>query len=554
MILNAHNTSTGVTFAPRIASAIADNGGPTDVIKTGPGNVSLLSDDNSYTGRTIINDGRLYIGGHGANSGVLGSGDVVLNGGTLSLYRTNNSSYVLTNTITGHGTIAVGSGGGQGNGTLILAADNTYSGVTTVGGSASGGTIQVGDGGTTGTVGTSVIDLSTADSRSFIFNRSNTYQVDNLIQGGTTSSAYLKQNGTGTVILTNSANSYAGVTQINAGTLIAAADHVLGLATSTSPENQITTVAAGATLGFQGDIDYLTPEPVTITGAGDAGNARVGAIDNVSGVNLFAGPITLASDSTIGSSAGRLTLTGGIDGDAPGRQLTVTGPGNLVIGGAGLGANIAGVFKTGSGMLDLADVHVNPVHADVLEGRLLVNGSLTESTSTVVVRSGATLGGNGDLAGAVTVEAGGILAPGNSPGILTVGSLSLDAGALFSVEIVGGVAGVGYDQLVVTGGPIDITDAILHLNPIRSVTSGQVLTIIDNLHASDLIVGMFAGLGEGDTIFLSGRPFATISYVGGTGNDVTLTVIPEPATAGLLALAILGLGRRGRLTYGGTET
>src|SRR5262249_34827358 len=40
---------------------------------------------------------------------------------------------------------------------------------------------------------------------------------------------------------------------------------------------------------------------------------------------------------------------------------------------------------------------------------------------------------------------------------------------------------------------------------------------------TDAVVGTFAGLAQGATVLIGGRPF-TISYTGGDGNDVVLTV------------------------------
>src|SRR5262249_19304989 len=57
----------------------------------------------------------------------------------------------------------------------------------------------------------------------------------------------------------------------------------------------------------------------------------VGALNNAAGADTFAGPITLASDATIGSTAGTLTLTGAV---ASNFGLTFAGAGNTVVNGA----------------------------------------------------------------------------------------------------------------------------------------------------------------------------------------------------------------------------
>lgn len=114
----------------------------------------------------------------------------------------------------------------------------------------------------------------------------------------------ITKSGTGTWTLSRS-NTYTGATTISAGTLVAAANSALGTT------GGATTVNSGGTLGFQGGINYSTAEAVTINGTGAAG--RSGAIDNISGTNTFAGPITVATNAQIGATAGALTLNGAIN-------------------------------------------------------------------------------------------------------------------------------------------------------------------------------------------------------------------------------------------------
>src|SRR5690606_1286667 len=119
------------------------------------------------------------------------------------------------------------------------------------------------------------------------------------------------------------------------------------------------------------------------------------------------------------------------------------------------------------------------------------------------------------------------------------------ADASFAVEIVGSAAGVGYDQLNVIGA-VDLGGASLTLVGVpRGVQRGQLLTLINN-DGSDPITGTFANLGEGDKVYFAGRHFAFISYVGGTGNDVVLTIIPEPASAVALLIGTALTRRRHR--------
>src|SRR5207245_1859416 len=72
------------------------------------------------------------------------------------------------------------------------------------------GTLQVGNGGTSGTLGAGNITNNAA----LVFNRSDTITVTNAISG----TGALTQNGSGTLILTN-ANTFSGGVTISAGTL-----------------------------------------------------------------------------------------------------------------------------------------------------------------------------------------------------------------------------------------------------------------------------------------------------------------------------------------------
>jgi hypothetical protein len=77
-----------------------------------------------------------------------------------------------------------------------------------------------------------------------------------------------------------------------------------------------------------------------------------------------------------------------------------------------------------------------------------VNGSIA---GVVNVTNNATLGGSGNVAGLVTVASGGALSPGNSPGVLTVGSLALQSGAQTDIELGGNTRGSLYDAVVSSG-------------------------------------------------------------------------------------------------------
>ena len=122
-----------------------------------------------------------------------------------------------SDTVTFAGTIGGTGGLAQiGPGTLILTADNTFTGTTNI---AAGSTLQLGNGGTTGTVAGNVVD-----NRLLSFNRSNTLDIAGIISG----TGSVQQNGAGTTVLSGT-NTYTGGTVVNAGTLTVNNPQALGL-------------------------------------------------------------------------------------------------------------------------------------------------------------------------------------------------------------------------------------------------------------------------------------------------------------------------------------
>ena len=191
----------------------------------------------------------------------------------------------------------------------------------------------------------------------------------------------------GTLILSGN-NTFSGALTINPFVKVVAS-HANALGTTAGG----TTVNGGGTLSLNLGGTYAS-ESLTLNGSGVGG---VGALENLSGVDILNGNITLASASTIGLTGGSLTLGGIISGAFP---LTITG-------------------VSTANTLTLAGMNTYSAGTIINGGAVLVNGSLPVGNAVRV--SGGALGGSGTINGPVVTQAGAVLQPGG--GGPTVGKL-----------------------------------------------------------------------------------------------------------------------------------
>ena len=229
-------------------------------------------------------------------------------------------------------------------------------------------------------------------------------------------------------------------------------------------------------------------------------------------------------------------------GSIAGAGSFILGPLNeLTVGSNNLSTEVSGVIsghlftvggslvKTGTGTLTLSGANTYAGATHVIGGTLEVDGSISDSATTV--SSGGMLTGNG-LTGAVTVASGGTLSPGGSTGILHTGGVNFSAGAHFAVALGGTSAGTnGYDQLDVDG-TVTLGDATLDvslINGFNPAAAGATPYLIIDNDGTDGVVGTFAGLAEGAQFSIGGSVFS-ISYHGGDGNDVVLTALKSSVT------------------------
>lgn len=323
-----------------------------------------------------------------------------------------------------------------------------------------------------------------------------TLALDGVIDDGP-STYYLEIiNGpTGRTVLGGS-NLFGGAVYADTGFIRATNDNAFG-----DPSNPSTiAVGTGGTLELAGGIVIPSTKGITLASLPVVNSNKV---VNLAGDNTIAGPITLINNNQSFDVAGGTTLTvsGAISGSVD-------------------------FDKNGSGTLILSGTNTNTGHVNVGDGTLIVNGSLATSNSVFV---DGVLGGSGTVS-AVTISSIGTLSPGNSPGLLSTGSLAFsDSGSTYRVELDGPTAGTQYDQTAVTG-TVTLAGATLSLSLGYVPASGTTYTVISN-DGSDAVIGTFSGLPEGSLLIVGATTFR-ISYVSGTGNDVVLTAVDTPTVVG----------------------
>ena len=215
--------------------------------------------------------------------------------------------------------------------------------------------------------------------------------------------------------------------------------------------------------------------------------------------------------------------------------------------------------KTGTGTVKVGDSAGFTGTLNVNEGKVVVDGALA-SGSTTVVGSGGFLGGSGTV-GALTLSGGATLTPGNSPGLLTVGSAVWGAGSTYEWQIgsVTGQAGIDWDLFRVTG--------LLDMSGLSSTTKMNLTLLADGGGAMNLSAGYewtfaqagsFAGLSnlsvgtDISSLFhltavgldVGSDPANIKVLVGGQSNGLTslnVWAVPEPSSQSLLAFGMIAL-------------
>jgi autotransporter-associated beta strand protein len=262
----------------------------------------------------------------------------------------------------------------------------------------------------------------------------------------------LRKFGTGRLEIT-SANSYDGITNIQAGTVVVSADGALGSSTWGN------VVADGANLSITGGTT-LTEGEIGISGTGTSGE---GAITSLSGSNTINSAITIDNDATITTQSGSdLTFTGS-GSFAVNNDMTVAGAGDTTINNQLYGSG--SITMDGTGTLTFDGSANNSVSGglNVNDGTVVLArndgvNSAGQGPITVGDGSGAAgsavlqLGANNQIADWITgihVDDDGIIDIGDfTESINTIGgtgTINIDAGGNFTVGVNSGSSTFGGD-------------------------------------------------------------------------------------------------------------
>ncbi|MCB2215226.1 Ig-like domain-containing protein [Desulfofustis glycolicus] len=306
----------------------------------------------------------------------------------------------------------------------------------------------------------------------------------------------------------------------------------------TSDTIYVTNTTDTATINVSNGVSFS--EAVAIAAADATGSQTLVFSNGFNNSMTLAGALAINESLTInGDAANDLIFTGSNITLGDGTTLNFSNStGAVTIASALAGAG--SLTKAGAGTLTLSASNTYSGTTNVNAGTLLVNGTLS-ATSNITVASAATLGGIGSVSSNVTVNSGGTLSPGNSgAGALALnGDLTMASGSTLAVEINGTSAGTQYDQVIVNGA-VDVSGATLSVTHGYTPGSGDSYTIIVN-DATDAVTGAFTGIAEGASFAAGGNSTQlTASYVGGTGNDFTLTAPNNPTVTSVSSISADG--------------
>lgn len=425
--------------------------------------------------------------------------------------------------------------------------------------------------------------------------------IEGAISAATASLLSLRKTGASYWSL-GAANTYAGGTVIESGTLGLGSDAALGTGTVTinggalgsfstarvlvNPfvvNSNFTLGGVGQATTLNGTVDLggstrtiTLGNSATINGVvSNGGLTIVGSTRRftLGGTNTYALGTQISSGTLIASSTGAfgtgtVTVASGaaldLGSQAVANAITNNGGsilnaasfiGTQTLGGSSAFGALGGVLNVSSGGIATLQALATGTITVNSGGRLLLDSTGTAGGS-VTVNAGGFLGGIGRVTGALSVA--GTLSPGTSPGALTVDTLALQSTATTLIELAGTTPGSGYDTVTVSQSGGLTYDGALSLSfatTFPDQTTFQVFNFTGSPSGGFASIAATGGYGSlafaeiGTSGVWEAFPTGgqTLRFTEATG---ALAVVPEPSAIVLAASALAGLAacrrRRGR--------
>lgn len=460
-------------------------------------------------GSTWTNSGELYVGGSGTSSGtgVLN----VKNGGSVS-----NTASWIGRSAGSHGTVTVTGDGSTWTNSSELRVGFEGTGVLKIenGGTVSSNLVRIEGVGSTATVTGAGSTWTISGEYGYEYGSfqvgssgTGTLTIEN---GGSVSNAYSAflgaGAGAGAVTVTG-----AGSTWTNGGNLILGGSSLSDSWTGTG----LLTIASGGTVEVGGTLKLWNGSTLNLHAGGtliaQTLDATLGTFNLNGGVMqvesfLTSQPevdvtgTTWSGNTTINApvvaSSGMVNVSAGATLQAP--TVSIGNNSTLVVAaGAALNTTQGITVSNGSVLLTLGVITVGQPIIVSSGGYLVVNGPVH---GNVIVQAGATVIGRQHITGVVTVETGGFVSGGNSPGTLSADVLNIETGGAYLWEInsLTGQAGdaVGWD--LVLGDEINVNgNAAIKL---QSLTPADEQGLLAGWDASESYAWKIAQAGN-DTAF-----------------------------------------------------
>ena len=543
--VNGDKLNTNANYGNLAASLIIDNGSSLFVTGNSTTNFNggiTLSGTGNSENRGVI---RLGAGVLGGNISLAGNSTIGLEGGyiTGNISAAGASTLTFGGTPTGNGTLSGNLSDGPGTlfltkantGTLWLTGTNNFTGATTV----SGGRLQLGVGGTTGSLNPNSA-ISVSSGASLTFNRSNAMAQGTdfgLISGA----GNVTQNGTGTTTFgTATAQTYTGQTQVNRGTL------ALNFANMVTPTN---IVDPNSALNLGGGT-------LSVLGNGVGTTAQT-----FNGTTFSPGRSVVAPNRGTGTST---TVTLGALTNGPGSAVHFTPTTAWAAGGAGvIGAaslteivTVASVTRNGTaitmpGAGSFAFIGANMFNGTGSGARYVVaKGAASGPYQLVAMPSSTALAAGTGLAPTIVHQLAGnitLSASASSYALIPNGGATLALGTFNYTA--NGILGASTTSATISGGGSMIIgpekDMVVNLANTGSVTISSV--IANNGAGASSVTVSSTGTG----LF---TPSGANTYTGGTYfNSGTTVITTDSATASTAAQLgnVPAAATAGHLTFNG---